>query len=147
MAGEAPAEAVAAQMADLSVAAEPSWANRVTEHQPYYHKRIELFNQFKQRQLEAMEAAKAANVPIKVVLPDGAGEGSCCDAAEVKYAGLSGWLCQLHVAPMGHATLRHLRLAALLACREGWSQGRDDPDGHREPNIEGPRQEDGGCQS
>lgn len=46
-------------------------AEFVAEKQPYYAKRIELFEKYLQREQERMEAAKAAAVPIKVVLPDG----------------------------------------------------------------------------
>lgn len=48
------------------------FAEAVKERQPYYHKRIELFEKYHQREEAAIEAAKAANVPIKVTLPDGA---------------------------------------------------------------------------
>lgn len=41
------------------------------ERTPYYQKRIQLFEQYKKREDEAVEAAKAANVPITVTLPDG----------------------------------------------------------------------------
>lgn len=44
----------------------------VKERQPYYQKRIELFEKYHQREEAAIEAAKAANVPMKVTLPDGA---------------------------------------------------------------------------
>eukprot|EP00892_Ulva_mutabilis_P000666 jgi/Ulvmu1/105/UM001_0109.1 len=43
----------------------------VAEKQPFYAKRIELFEKYLQREQERLEAAKAAAVPIKVVLPDG----------------------------------------------------------------------------
>lgn len=48
------------------------FAAAVKERQPYYHKRIELFEKYHAREEAAIEAARAANVPIKVTLPDGA---------------------------------------------------------------------------
>lgn len=39
---------------------------------------MELFNQYKARQAAALEAAKAANAPIRIVLPDGSGAPCCC---------------------------------------------------------------------
>jgi threonyl-tRNA synthetase len=40
-------------------------------HAPFYARRIELFEQFHARQQAAVEAARQAAVPIKIVLPDG----------------------------------------------------------------------------
>lgn len=48
------------------------FAAAVKERQPYYAKRIELFEKYHAREEAAIEAAKAANVPIKITLPDGA---------------------------------------------------------------------------
>jgi hypothetical protein len=48
------------------------FAEAVKERQPYYQKRIELFEKYHQREEAAIETAKAANVPMKVTLPDGA---------------------------------------------------------------------------
>lgn len=48
------------------------FAEAVKERQPYYQKRIELFEKYHAREEAAVEAARAANVPIKVTLPDGA---------------------------------------------------------------------------
>ena len=48
-----------------------SWEEIVAEKQPYYERRVELFSQIKSRHDAALEAAKAAAVPIAVVLPDG----------------------------------------------------------------------------
>lgn len=48
-----------------------SWADVVAEKKPYYQKRVDLFEQYAARERAAIEAAKAANVPITVVLPDG----------------------------------------------------------------------------
>ena len=77
-------EQAAAQMAALKV--EEDWAKeRAAKNAPYFQRRIQLFEQFKARQTEALEAAKAANVPIKVVLPDGAGARRACRG--------SGWAC------------------------------------------------------
>lgn len=67
------AEAATAGMAELAVA-DLGFAGRVAEHKPFFERRIELFVQHKARQTEAIEAAKAASVPIRVVLPDGSGE-------------------------------------------------------------------------
>lgn len=57
-----------------AVAAEPApkaLAELVQEKKPYYDKRVQRFEAFKARELKALEEAKAANVPIKVILPDG----------------------------------------------------------------------------
>lgn len=54
----------------LSVSA-TAIADPVAERKPYYEKRIKLFEQFKARDAEKREAAKQANVAIKIVLPDG----------------------------------------------------------------------------
>lgn len=51
---------------------EAAFAEAVKERTPYYKKRIELFEQYHDREKAAIEAAKAANVPMKVTLPDGA---------------------------------------------------------------------------
>lgn len=61
-------------VADLKVAdgKEAAFAEAVKERTPYYKKRIELFEQYHDREKAAIEAAKAANVPMKVTLPDGA---------------------------------------------------------------------------
>lgn len=40
-------------------------------HAPFYARRIELFEKFHARQQAQVEAARAAAVPIKIVLPDG----------------------------------------------------------------------------
>ena len=47
------------------------WSDVVKQKLPYYQKRVELFTQYRAREVEAVEAAKQANVPIKLVLPDG----------------------------------------------------------------------------
>lgn len=65
----------------LHPAAQDDFAGAVKEHQPYFAKRVELFNQYKARQAAALEAAKAANVPIRIVLPDGGGATCCCPAS------------------------------------------------------------------
>lgn len=65
---EAAADAAAAVQA-LSLQANKAAFN---EHSKYYAKRVELFNKHKERFNAAVEAAKAAAVPISVVLPDGA---------------------------------------------------------------------------
>jgi threonyl-tRNA synthetase len=49
-----------------------AFSEAVKERHPYYHKRIELFEKYHAREEAAIEAAKAANVPLKVILPDGA---------------------------------------------------------------------------
>lgn len=73
-------EAAAAALAELQIE-QPSqqqqtadvkpWEQIVEEKKPYYNKRVELFSAIKARQQAAVEAAKEANVPIKIVLPDG----------------------------------------------------------------------------
>lgn len=50
---------------------EKTFEQAVQERLPYYQKRIGLFEQYKKRHDENLEAAKAANVPITVTLPDG----------------------------------------------------------------------------
>ena len=46
-------------------------ADFLAERQPFYKKRIDLFEQYWQRQQAEFEAAKTADEKIKVVLPDG----------------------------------------------------------------------------
>lgn len=65
----------------LHPVAQDDFAGAVKEHQPYFAKRVELFNQYKARQAAALEAAKAANAPIRIVLPDGGGAPCCCPAS------------------------------------------------------------------
>lgn len=48
------------------------FADIVAEKKHYYEKRVQLFEQYIARDKAAIEAAKQASVPIKVVLPDGA---------------------------------------------------------------------------
>ncbi len=45
--------------------------DHVAERKPYYQKRIDLFSKYVEREQAQVEVARAANVPIKVVLPDG----------------------------------------------------------------------------
>ena len=47
------------------------WDKIVELKKRYYDKRVELFTQIKARQDAAIEEAKAANIPIRIVLPDG----------------------------------------------------------------------------
>jgi len=49
-----------------------SFEELVAEKTPYYNKRVELFCQYRKRHDEEIEAARAADVKAKVVLPDGA---------------------------------------------------------------------------
>lgn len=42
----------------------------VAEKKPYYQKRIDLFSKYAEREKARVEAARAANEPIKIVLPD-----------------------------------------------------------------------------
>ena len=44
----------------------------VQKREPYYHKRVELFEQYYQREVDRVAEAKQAASPIKVTLPDGA---------------------------------------------------------------------------
>ncbi|KAG2439420.1 hypothetical protein HXX76_004777 [Chlamydomonas incerta] len=53
-------------MAAASVGPSP-----VEERMPYYKKRVEVFEKFAEREQAKLEAAKAANVAIKVIMPDG----------------------------------------------------------------------------
>eukprot|EP00198_Chlamydomonas_reinhardtii_P006862 XP_001696198.1 threonine-tRNA ligase [Chlamydomonas reinhardtii] len=53
-------------MAAASVGPSP-----VEERMPYYKKRVEVFEKFLEREQAKLEAAKAANVAIKVIMPDG----------------------------------------------------------------------------
>ncbi len=50
---------------------EKTFEQAVKERLPYYQKRIQFFEEYKKRHVEEVEAAKAANVPITVTLPDG----------------------------------------------------------------------------
>lgn len=59
-------------VAKLAVADGATTADVVAQKKPYYQKRVDLFEQYVARQRAAIEAAKEANVPINVVLPDGA---------------------------------------------------------------------------
>jgi hypothetical protein len=43
----------------------------LAERTPYYNKRIELFEQYRARELDKVARAKEANVAITVTLPDG----------------------------------------------------------------------------
>lgn len=54
------------KMAAASVGPSP-----VEERMPYYKKRVEVFEKFLEREQAKLEAAKAANVAIKVIMPDG----------------------------------------------------------------------------
>jgi len=49
----------------------PPPAEVAAAKQPYYAKRIELFEKYRARMDAAVEAAKVANVPITITLPDG----------------------------------------------------------------------------
>lgn len=64
-------DGVAAAVQGLSLEG-ASFQEIVNAKKPYYAKRVELFEQYRARDVAAVEAAKAANVPITVVLPDGA---------------------------------------------------------------------------
>lgn len=44
----------------------------VHKREPYYHKRVELFEQYYKREVDRVAEAKQAQHPIKVTLPDGA---------------------------------------------------------------------------
>ena len=44
----------------------------VQKREPYYKKRVDLFQQYYQREVDRVEEAKQANRAIKVALPDGA---------------------------------------------------------------------------
>ncbi|KAL4538973.1 hypothetical protein Ndes2437A_g01958 [Nannochloris sp. 'desiccata'] len=50
---------------------EKDWAKIVEEKKPYYEKRVNMFAAIKAKHEAGLEAAKAANIPIKVILPDG----------------------------------------------------------------------------
>ena len=53
------------------VAPPRSYAELVAEKKPFYEKRIQLFEGYSKREQDKVAQAKAANVPIQVVLPDG----------------------------------------------------------------------------
>lgn len=59
-------------VADKSTDKENIFKARLNERLPYYHKRVELFEGYWQREQEKLEAAKAAAEPIKISMPDGA---------------------------------------------------------------------------
>eukprot|EP00882_Tetradesmus_deserticola_P007840 GHRQ01008252.1.p1 GENE.GHRQ01008252.1~~GHRQ01008252.1.p1 ORF type:complete len:406 (+),score=191.43 GHRQ01008252.1:88-1305(+) len=63
---------VAAAVQGLSLEGGATFQEIVNAKKPYYSKRVELFEQYRARDVAAVEEAKAANVPITVVLPDGA---------------------------------------------------------------------------
>jgi hypothetical protein len=65
-------DGVAAAVQGLSLDGGATFPEIVNAKKPYYSKRVELFEQYRARDVAAVEAAKAANVPITVVLPDGA---------------------------------------------------------------------------
>ena len=80
--GDPEVAAAAAGVQGLAVSDAPSqqqapandenvWAKKVQEKTPYYQKRVDMFAAIKSKQEAGLEAAKAANIPIKVVLPDG----------------------------------------------------------------------------
>jgi len=60
------------KMQDLKLEQPKSFADIVSEKKPYYQKRVDLFEKYLARDTAAIDAAKQANVPITVVLPDGA---------------------------------------------------------------------------
>eukprot|EP00775_Hariotina_reticulata_P003330 gene3330-3607_t len=66
------ADDVVKKMQDLKVEQPKSFAEIVAEKKPYYQKRVDLFEKYLARDTAAIDAAKQANVPITVVLPDGA---------------------------------------------------------------------------
>ena len=70
MSGEA---SVAKAMSELTVGPtkDKPWEEIVAEKKPYYEKRITLFEGYRLRELKKIEDARTANVPIKIVLPDG----------------------------------------------------------------------------
>ncbi|KAL4854376.1 Threonine--tRNA ligase [Chlorella vulgaris] len=47
------------------------FAGRVQEHAQFFKRRVELFDKYQQRAVADLEAAKAANVAISILLPDG----------------------------------------------------------------------------
>ncbi len=55
----------------VPVAARPH-KEYVQKREPYYHKRVELFEQYYQREVNRVADAKQAEKPIQVTLPDGA---------------------------------------------------------------------------
>lgn len=44
----------------------------VHKREPYYHKRVELFEQYHQREVDRVSEAKQAATPVQITLPDGA---------------------------------------------------------------------------
>ena len=54
-----------------TTASTKSHADFLAERQPFYAKRIELFEKYMERENQKVEAARAADVKCKVVLPDG----------------------------------------------------------------------------
>lgn len=73
---------------------------RVKEHQAYYQRRVDLFTKYKERQTAALEAAKAANVPIRVVLPDGGGAWGA--SARMQADPRGAWQRGLHCMAIPH---------------------------------------------
>ena len=64
-------DAAKAAVEAVTLKDDADFASRVAEHQPYYQKRVQLFEEYRARQIKAYEEAKAAAVPISVLLPDG----------------------------------------------------------------------------
>ena len=59
-------------MSELVVSAKDRpWEEIVAEKRPYSQKRITLFEGYRVRELQKIEDARSANVPIQIVLPDG----------------------------------------------------------------------------
>lgn len=82
--GGSPAEIAGAAVAGMTIRDEKKgptklqpptevkpWEQIVGEKKPYYLKRVELFSAIKAKQDAQIEAAKQANVPMSVILPDG----------------------------------------------------------------------------
>jgi len=78
--GGSAASAAAAGVSELFINGSPklephaeakTWEVLVEEKRPYYQKSVDLFSAIKARQDASLEAAREANVAIKVILPDG----------------------------------------------------------------------------
>lgn len=79
--GGSPADAAAVEVSQMNISeVAPNgeeqgngrpWEQIAAEKDVYYKKRIELFSQFKERHNAQIEAAKEANIAIKIILPDG----------------------------------------------------------------------------
>jgi hypothetical protein len=94
------AEAAAkAALEAVTLKDDADFAGRVAEHQPYYQKRIQLFEEYRARHVKAFEEAKAAAVPISVLLPDGSCKLHSSAATSLLHTCIAAAFQALHMPP------------------------------------------------